>query len=195
MALLLSGKSIFRKVGQMNINSYKCIISHHTPGAIIQEQSLQPNLLIQKSKTNLKKRIIATIIDYSLVSIATYIYILLFGTEDSNGENSVSGLMALPIPIFWTVYFVVIEANYGATLAHQGLYLKVLTLKGKEIEWTQTFKRHLLDPIDIFIYGIPAIITIINTDKHPRLGDLRAQAIVVDTKDPEQFSISDATSR
>ena len=57
----------------------------------------------------------------------------------------------------------------------------------KEIEWTQALKRHLLDPIDILFYGIPAIITVKNSGKHQRLGDMWAKTIVVDIKDPEQY--------
>ncbi|MEO6455076.1 MAG: RDD family protein [Ginsengibacter sp.] len=141
---------------------------------------------ILKTKANLKKRIIATIIDYALFLLPVYLYINYFGQVDNEGVKTVSGLMALPIPISWLIYFVVIEACYGATIAYQGMYLKVLTIDRKEIEWTQAFKRHLLDPIDILMWGIPAIIAIKNSDKHQRLGDMWAKTIVVDTKDKEQ---------
>jgi uncharacterized RDD family membrane protein YckC len=142
-----------------------------------------------KYKTNLKKRIIATLIDYALFLIPTYMYIMYFGQDNNEGGRTVSGLMTLPIPIAWISYFVVIEACYGATLAHQRLYLKVLTVDRKEIDWTQALKRHLVDPIDILFYGIPAIIAIKNSDKHQRLGDMWAKTIVVNTKDAEQFFI------
>lgn len=146
-----------------------------------------------KTKTNLKKRIIATLLDYSLFLLSTYLYIMLVGHDNDEGGKTVNGLLALPIPIVWFIYFVVIEACYSATLAHQGLYLKVLTIDRKEIEWTQALKRHLLDPIDILFYGIPAIIAIRNSDKHQRLGDMWAKTIVVDTKDAEQIFINEAT--
>ena len=113
-----------------------------------------------KTKTNLKKRIIATLLDYALFLLSTYLYIMLVGHENDEGGKTVNGLLALPIPIVWFIYFVIIEAFYGATLAHQGLYLKVLTVDRKEIEFTQALKRHLVDPIDILLYGIPAIIAI-----------------------------------
>ncbi|MGE5109114.1 MAG: RDD family protein [Sphingobacteriales bacterium] len=148
-----------------------------------------------KYKTNLKKRIIATLLDYALFLIPTYIYIMYFGQDNNEGSKTVSGLLALPIPIVWVIYFVVIEACYGATLAHQGLYLKVLTVDRKEIEWTQALKRHLLDPIDILFYGIPAIIAIKNSDKYQRLGDMFAKTIVVDIKDSEQYFIKDPTKK
>lgn len=144
-----------------------------------------------KTKTNLKKRIVATLLDYALFLLSTYLYIMLVGHDNDGGGKTVNGLLAFPIPIVWFIYFVVIEACYSATLAHQGLYLKVLTVDRKEIEWTQALKRHLLDPIDILFYGIPAIIAIKNSDKHQRLGDMWAKTIVVDTKDKEQILIND----
>jgi uncharacterized RDD family membrane protein YckC len=139
-----------------------------------------------KTKTNLKKRIIATLLDYALFLISTYIYIVLVGHDNDEGGKTVNGLLALPIPMGWFIYFVVIEACYDATLAHQGLYLKVLTLDRKETEWAQALKRHLLDPIDILFFGIPAIIAIKNSAKHQRIGDMWAGTIVVDLKDKEQ---------
>jgi uncharacterized RDD family membrane protein YckC len=144
-----------------------------------------------KYKTNLKKRIIATILDYSIVLIPTYVYIMFFGHDNDEGGKTVDGLIALPIPIFWFIYLVVVEGFNGATLAHQALYLKVTTFDRKEIQFTQALKRHLLDPVDIFFWGIPGLIAIKNTDKHQRLGDLWAKTIVIDTKDPEQYSILD----
>ena len=141
-------------------------------------------------KTNLKKRIIATLIDYAIISIITYLYVELLGDDTPDGSKEVNGLLTLPIFIFWFLYFVVIETFYSATLGHQALYLKVVTVDRKVIGFSQALKRRLLDPIDIMIYGIPAIITIKNTDKYQRLGDLWAKTIIIDTKDIEQTNIS-----
>ena len=148
-----------------------------------------------KYKTNFKKRIIATIIDYTIIFLLTYLYIQFFGHDKPDGSREVNGILALPLFIAWFPYFVVIEACFGATLAHQAFYLKVLAIDRKEIEWIQAMKRHLLDPIDIILYGIPAIIAIKNTDKHQRLGDLWAKTIVVDTKDAEPYFKNDPQSR
>ena len=142
-----------------------------------------------KYKTNLKKRIIATLVDYTLFLLPTFMYIMVFGNNNAEGGKSVNGLKALPIPIAWFIYFVVIEGVYGGTLAHQALNLKILTIDRKEIEWIHALKRHLLDPFDILFYGIPAIIAIKNSDKHQRLGDMWAKTIIVDIKDNEQMHI------
>ena len=148
-----------------------------------------------KFKTNLKKKIIATLLDYLLVLIPACMYVMFFGYDNDKGGKTVDGFIALPIPTLWILYFVVVEAIYGATLAHQALYLKVTTLDRKEIGLTQAFKRHLLDPIDIFFWGIPGIIAIKNTDKYQRLGDLWAKTIVIDLKDPEQYYLNAKSKR
>ena len=72
----------------------------------------------------------------------------------------------------------VVEAWYGATLAHQGMNLKVLTVDRRRIDFSQALKRHLLDPIDILMYGLPAIIAIKNSERHQRLGDMWARQLL-----------------
>ncbi len=42
-----------------------------------------------------------------------------------------------------------------------------------------------------WMYGIPAIIVINNSEKHQRLGDMWANTIVVDINDPQQFLFED----
>ena len=140
-----------------------------------------------KFKTNLKKRILSTLVDYGLYFLFFYAYIDFFGHENDDGLITVDGILGLPIFIVWFLYFVVVESINGSTLGHMAFNLKVLTLNRKEINFIQALKRHLLDPIDIFFYGIPAIIAIKNSDRNQRIGDIWANTIVVDTTDPEQF--------
>ena len=147
------------------------------------------NLPILTYKTNLKKRFFASLFDYIIVIALTYLYIDFFGTTNENGEGgkTVRGLMTLPLFSFWFIYFVVVEAYFGGTLFHLAFNLKVLTIDRKRIEFTQALKRHLVDPIDFFIWGLPAAIAIKNSDKHQRLGDMWAKTIVVDISDTEQM--------
>ena len=77
-----------------------------------------------------------------------------FGEPDGEGGYSVKGLLALVVPIFWFIYFVVIETINEATLGHQAFNLSVKTINKKPITLKQSFKRHLLDPIDILMFGI-----------------------------------------
>ena len=149
------------------------------------------NLQILTYNTNLKKRYFASLFDYIIVITLTYFYIDFFGTlnDDGEGGKTVRGLMTLPLFSFWFIYFVVVEAYFGGTLFHLTFNLKVLTLDRRPIQFVQAFKRHLVDPIDFFIFSLPAVISIKNSDKHQRLGDMWAKTIVVDILDPEQFPI------
>lgn len=138
-------------------------------------------------KPNFTKRILATLLDYTIFLLPVYFYLEFFGLDNEEGGKTVSGLMALPIPAAWFLYFVVVEAWYGATLAHQALHLKVLTVNRQEIGLSQAFRRHILDLIDILFYGLPAFIAIRYSQRHQRLGDMVAGTIVVDMKDKGQY--------
>lgn len=138
-------------------------------------------------KANITKRLAATLIDYAIFIGLVYLYIMYVGHDNDEGGKTVSGLLALPVPIAWCVYFIVIESVFDATLGHQLFYLKVLCADRNEIDFVQVIKRRLLDCIDFSFFGIPAIITIKNSDKHQRIGDIWAKTIVVDTKDMLQY--------
>ena len=70
-------------------------------------------------KSNLKKRILATILDYGLFFLIFYVYLMYFGKPNNEGGYTVNGFAAIPIPIIWFCYFVLIEATMGATVGHK----------------------------------------------------------------------------
>ncbi|QHS54356.1 RDD family protein [Mucilaginibacter sp. 14171R-50] len=133
-------------------------------------------------KPYIKLRIIATLIDYSVYFIFYTIYISAFDENPEPGNATVTGMMMLPLIIIWFLYFVVLESVH-ATPGHDIVKLKVVTDGAAKPSLSTAFKRRLLDPIDIFIYGIPALICISKTPKHQRLGDLWAGTVVVKTTD------------
>jgi len=89
----------------------------------------------------------------------------------------------LPIFIFWFLYFVVLETVNQATPGHDICKLIVVRSDGQKITLYDSFKRRVVDMIDIGIYGIPALICINKTPKHQRLGDLLADTVVVKKSD------------
>jgi uncharacterized RDD family membrane protein YckC len=66
-----------------------------------------------------------------------------------------------------------------------GLEQKSLTRQNGQLTFSQSFKRHLMDPLDMFPFGLIGVITIKKTKKHQRLGDLRAKTIVINSADPD----------
>ena len=124
------------------------------------------------------KRVFATLIDYGVFFAITWAYIMYFGEETVDGYE-VSGIMVLPIPIFWFFYFVIIEGFMQATLGHQLFYLQVRQDNYNEIDIGHSFKRRILDIIDFMFFGVPAFISIRNNKKKQRIGDMYAKTIVV----------------
>ncbi|MFT6333389.1 MAG: putative RDD family membrane protein YckC [Halioglobus sp.] len=125
------------------------------------------------------KRIFATIIDYFVFTLTFFIYALYFGEETIDGYT-VTGIMVFPIIIFWFCYFIAVEGFYQATLGHQLFNITVRQENNKSIDIGHSFKRRILDIIDLSMFGIPALIAISNSKKRQRLGDMYAKTIVVE---------------
>jgi uncharacterized RDD family membrane protein YckC len=135
-------------------------------------------ILYQK---NIAKRIYAAIIDYGLIFLITWVYIMLFGKPDGKGAQVVSGFSALLIPIVWFIYFPVAEAFFGQTPGKASLHLIVTDEKGESAGLNQTLSRRITDIIELAFLGIPAVISINSTEKFQRLGDLFGKTRVLST--------------
>lgn len=140
-------------------------------------------------KRYIKLRIIATLIDYGIYAAMFFIYVYAFGDSNDEGGHTVTGWLFWPIPIVWFLYFVVTESFNGATPGHDICKLTVVKANAEKLSLGDAFKRRIVDPIDIFIYGIPALICICNTPKYQRLGDLFADTIVVKKADITETEI------
>ncbi|BAU52286.1 RDD family protein [Mucilaginibacter gotjawali] len=134
-------------------------------------------------KRYVKLRIFATLIDYSIYLTIFFLYCYVFGVKNPDGAMEVNGLPALPLFIFWFLYFPGTEAINQATPGHDICKLIVVRTNGDKISFWDAFKRRVVDPIDIMFYGIPALICICNTPKFQRLGDLLADTVVVKKSD------------
>ena len=146
-----------------------------------------------KTQPMIGKRIIAGLIDYTIIYGFLFIYIFAFGEQNETGGYSVSGILGLVPILFWAIMTIGIEQVMGETLGNSLVDLKPIsikqdlnsTFKGSNVKPTfgQSFKRHLLDPIDMFLFGLVGILTIKNSDNNQRLGDMWANTIVVKPSD------------
>jgi uncharacterized RDD family membrane protein YckC len=132
-----------------------------------------------KTEPKLLKRTLSTIIDYGLY-MAFYIWLIVtFGAPNDEGGYTLNGPKFLWVFVVWFVYFPITESIHGQTLGKLILGLKVVTINGNPISFSHAFKRHLVDMIDFFFFGIVALIVIKNTPDHQRVGDLLAKTIVI----------------
>lgn len=134
-----------------------------------------------KSNKYLFQRVVAGLIDYSLFISITAFYIYNFGTLNNDGSYNVDGIMTLPIFLLWLIYFVIVEIIFHGTLGHLILNLHAVNAKTeKSISFTQSFIRHLFDPIDYFMFfGLIGILIIYKSPESQRLGDLIANTKMI----------------
>ena len=146
-----------------------------------------------KTSPNIGDRIVAGIVDYIIIFGFFIFYVTTFGVENGEGEYSVNGLPAFVPVLFWGIMTVGFEQWFGATLGNLLVGLKPISIQESadnlnfseinKLTFGQSLKRHLLDPIDMFFFGLIGIITIKNTDRNQRLGDIWANTIVIKTSD------------
>jgi uncharacterized RDD family membrane protein YckC len=132
------------------------------------------------------RRLLALIIDAILLGIVNFIIGLIFhaGMTNTNGVMSYNSsgpgaALQIIIPI---VYFIVMEAMWGATLGKMVLGIRIVKLDGSPIGWGESIIRNLLRIIDDIPFFIPYLlgaILIWTSPTRQRLGDRVAKTVVV----------------
>jgi uncharacterized RDD family membrane protein YckC len=124
-------------------------------------------------------RAVAAIIDTALLFIIGYLIAL------ATGDVTKEGFLLQGVPFFiWLAialgYYIVMEAQSGATLGKRVMKLKVVKLEGgAPLDWQASIARNVLRLIDgLFFYLVGAIVVWIS-DKKQRLGDKVAGTVVV----------------
>lgn len=136
------------------------------------------------------RKVVATMIDYVVILAITVLYILTFGEPNEEGGKSVTGWSALLIVLPWFIYFIFTEWYFGATPGHKIVGLKVVSVDGSRLRFTQVFVRRFCDALEIsWCFGLIAFILVLNSEQNQRLGDIAAKTLVIDKndelKDPE----------
>ncbi|GAA4279172.1 RDD family protein [Aquimarina mytili] len=137
-----------------------------------------------KPEPNIGRKILAGFIDYLLIYTFFFAYLYAYGEPDSEGVYSVSGILTLPPILLWGLMTIGIEQLFGATIGNSIVGLKPISINGidEKLSFGQSFIRHLLDPIDMFFFGLIGVLSIKNSDKNQRVGDLAAKTIVLRVK-------------
>lgn len=140
----------------------------------------------KKNEPLIGKRILAGFIDYFIIYTLLFLFIYAFGEPNEDGGYSVNGPLALVPMLFWGLVTIGTEQWIGATLGNLIAGLKPVSINGidNKLSFGQSFIRHILDPIDMFFFGLVGVLTIKNSDKKQRVGDIAAKTIVVRSSTP-----------
>ena len=139
---------------------------------------------MQMTLAQISKRIIASLIDYFLFSLAYAMLLLAFGKEGKFDDGRptielIGWLNSIPV-LLWILTFPIMESFEGKTVGKKLLKLQVLKLNGTRYTLLDSFKRRICDWIDFALFGLPAFIIANNTSLRQRLGDLWAGTVIVD---------------
>ena len=126
-------------------------------------------------------RFVAGLIDYIIILSFLIYFVYTVGKPTDDGGYEVNGLPAFIPILFWFIMTVVLEQLLGATLGNIVIGIKPVSIENANIKptFSQSLKRHLLDPIDMFFFGLIGYILIKNTQYNQRVGDIWAKTIVV----------------
>ncbi|MDN3618683.1 RDD family protein [Polaribacter undariae] len=137
-----------------------------------------------KTEPNIGNRFAAGIVDYIIIFGVTFFLVFILREPNDAGGYSLHGLPGLIPIVFWLIMTVGLEVGFGSTAGNYLVGLKPIPKSGtnRKLTFKESFKRHLLDPIDMLFFGLVGIVTIKNTELNQRVGDLWAKTIVVPIK-------------
>lgn len=135
------------------------------------------------------QRLGAFAIDYLVIWVATISVFSILGEPMPNGGRRLDGLPAFLPPAFWTLWLVIPEWLWGASLGKAMVGIRVRRVDGSRLGFGGALLRRICDPFDFWMsFGLVATICHFKTPRHQRLGDLAAGAVVtikkLDFEDP-----------
>jgi uncharacterized RDD family membrane protein YckC len=141
-------------------------------------------MISELTKIYVNKRVLATIIDYTLVWAFTIFYIMEFGTPNDHGAYTISGWSTLVPMLFWFVFIVITEQYVGGTMGHLICKIKVESQTKEKITLGRTLLRRMMDVLEIaWCFGLIAYLLARNTQNNQRLGDILAKTCVIGKDD------------
>jgi uncharacterized RDD family membrane protein YckC len=136
------------------------------------------------TKLYIGRRVVATLIDYTIVWAFTFFYIFEFGEPNQHGAYTISGWSAWVPALFWFIFIVITEQYFEGTLGHQLCRIKVESLIKEKATLWRTFKRRIADCLEIaWCFGLIAYLLAANTKNNQRLGDILANTCVIGKDD------------
>jgi uncharacterized RDD family membrane protein YckC len=129
------------------------------------------------------RRVVATLVDFILLSILAWVMSLLFGTTQAGGGTvsfSLTGLPALLFFLIFLLYYIILEGTVGQTVGKMLLGIQVVREgTGQTPGMGAATIRTLLRIIDGFFFYLVALIVVLVSGKNQRLGDMVANTLVV----------------
>lgn len=149
------------------------------------------NIELEFETPEFHKRLFAWLIDlFIIITYYTIIYNIInkvaatYKPADNNmpfiyNISAVQLLLLVPVFIYHLFFEVVMN---GQSIGKKLMGLRVIGENGGRPALHQYLIRWLLRPFDFFFFGLVGLLTVVNTKKNQRLGDLAAGTLVIKSK-------------
>ncbi len=141
-------------------------------------------MLSEITRKYIGKRVLATIIDYTIVWTFTIFYFVEFGEPNERGGYTLTGWPTFVPALFWFVFIVILEQYVGGTMGHLICNIKVESQTKEQVTLWRTFQRRIVDVLEIaWCFGLIAYLLARNTQYNQRLGDILSKTCVIGKDD------------
>lgn len=149
------------------------------------------NIELEFETPEFHKRLFAWLIDFFILvvyyTITTNVLQKVSATHKSSGNDlpflynisAVQLLFFTPILLYHLFFEVVMN---GQSIGKKLMHLRVIGENGGRPALHQYLIRWLLRPFDFFFFGLVGLLTVLNTKKNQRLGDLAAGTLIIKTQ-------------
>ncbi len=146
------------------------------------------NVNIHQNVAGVGERILAFLIDGSIMGLYIFLVIFVFSNLQLQGDNYMILMMTIGLPIF--LYHLLWEMLWnGQSPGKAALGLRVVKLDGTQPAFSNYLIRWLLRIVDISVTsGSLALVTILLNGKGQRVGDIAASTTVINEKQMVRFS-------
>lgn len=149
------------------------------------------NIDLEFETPEFHKRLFAWLIDLFILFTYYMVVYNIIGTVTSAHKSSDNDMpfiynisavyLLFFVPILIYHLFFEITMN-GQSIGKKLMSIRVIAESGGRPALHQYLIRWLLRPFDFFFFGLPGLLTVLNTKKNQRLGDLAAGTLIIKTK-------------
>lgn len=154
--------------------------------------STAQNIDIDYEIAGLGERIAARCIDLAIFLVIAIITLVIMGAVSAATSGTGAMVVLFIFIAIFAFYDLVCEITMdGQTLGKKVLKIKVISIDGTQPTFGQYIFRWLFRVIDFgfpFGWGVVALVSVVITEKHQRVGDILAKTTLIKTKPRTEFA-------
>ncbi len=151
------------------------------------EISTEQNVVLSYELGTVFQRYVAGLVDSVIIWGLSLIRLAIFPSV-----SGLANLVGFTLLFIWLYHLLVILFFGGRSIGMRAMGLRVVSLSGKSLEFSDYFLRWIIRPIDISISATSVgLFSMLSSEKRQRLGDILAGTAVVKLQPKSHFTLRD----